>query len=188
MSKKKKHKKKHQKHSNKKHSKGAASARKAASAQKSPSEEQSLTEPAPEALPPEASVEETSSGNAVETETVKNTEVTEDTKEEYMDVYIRYNRAGLKEHYALTAQILNVKEESFRLLHNDSEFFRLEDEKQNEIHKEIRNGRYAYSHHEQLIRLETGVFGGSTMNALAAAAVLVIIIIIFIFLRQTVFI
>ena len=100
-------------------------------------------------------------------------------KVDYVDVYIRYNRAGLKEHYALTSQILHVKEESFRLLHNDSEFFRLDAEKQNEIHKEIQNGRYVYSYHEQLIRLETGMLGGSTMNALAAAAVLVIIIIIF---------
>ena len=104
--------------------------------------------------------------------------LTENEKADFVDVYIRYNRAGLKEHYALTAQILNVKEESFRLLHNDSEFFRLEDEKQNEIHKEIQNGRYAYSIHEQLIMLETGVLGSSTLNALAAAAVLVVVIII----------
>ena len=104
---------------------------------------------------------------------------TENAKEEYVDVYIRYNKEGLKEHYALTAQILGVKEESFRLLHNDSEFFRLEDEKQNEIHKEIQNGRYAYSIHEQLLRLETGVLGDSTLNALAAGAGVVILIIIF---------
>ena len=107
------------------------------------------------------------------------TSFTENSSSAYVDVYLRYNREGLKEHSNLTADLLGVDREAFALVNDPGSFARLDQEKQNEMLRETQKAAYVYSFNKYVVVLETGVLGDSSLNALAAASVVVVFIIIF---------
>lgn len=102
----------------------------------------------------------------------------EDIGSDYADVYIRYDKEGLKEHAALTAKILDVDEEAFQTMSDDQAFFKLSGEEQSEITQKVAEAKYLYTCNEYLLALETGIFGDSTLQALASAALVVVLIIL----------
>lgn len=106
------------------------------------------------------------------------TYLNEDARFDYADVYIRYDKDGLKEHAALTAKILDVDEEAFQIMSDDQAFFRLDGKGQSEITQKVAKAKYLYTCNEYLLALETGIFGDSTLQALASAAMVVVIIIL----------
>lgn len=102
----------------------------------------------------------------------------EQSQLDYVDVYIRYNRDGLKEEDVLTARILGIEEEAFCLLQDDAAFSQLSLEQQNEVFLKVQEGKYIYNYNSYLVALETGLFKDSSLRALAWAAAVVVVIII----------
>ncbi len=93
------------------------------------------------------------------------------------DIYIRYTKDSLRNHYGITAQILDIDEDAFDTLMRD-DAARIPYEEYIKLHEKISNPKYDYTLNEYLLTLESGVLGNATITALAAAAVLVVFIII----------
>ncbi|MBQ8559506.1 MAG: ABC transporter permease [Tyzzerella sp.] len=92
------------------------------------------------------------------------------------DVYVRYTKEGLKDYLRTTAQILEVDEEAYVALNGPGAAFT--EEEHAEFQEKVGEPKYDAVANDYLITLESGVFGDSTLNALASAVVIVVIIII----------
>jgi len=95
------------------------------------------------------------------------------------DVYVRYDRKGLKDHLALTAGILGIDAEAFTALNTWQIYLRLTAEEENQVYEEISKARYEWQINDYLIMLETGIIGDSAMRALGMAVLMVLVIIVF---------
>lgn len=93
------------------------------------------------------------------------------------DVYVRYTKEGLKDYLHTTAQILEVDEEAYPALYGPNAWA-LSEEDYAELQEKVGEPKYDAVANDYLITLESGVFGNSTLNALASAVAIVVIIII----------
>ena len=93
------------------------------------------------------------------------------------DVYIRYIKEALRDHYRITAQILNVDEAAFdKILRGDTVNMPYTEYEQ--LQSKIANPKYDYVQNDYLLSLESGILGHATLKAIATAAVIVVCIII----------
>ncbi len=103
------------------------------------------------------------------------TYVSEKDIKENVDIYVRYNKKGLKKHLETTANILGISPSTFEksktLAANSPELDKLQDE--------LDKAKYEYSFNNYLVGLETGELIDSLGVSLIVAAIVVIIIIIF---------
>lgn len=94
-----------------------------------------------------------------------------------VDIYVRYTKAGEKDHLRTTANILGVDAETYYKLYSGKYNFKTE--KEMAIAREkVGNPKYSYDSNHYLITLETGITKDSTLQALGTAAIIVIVIII----------
>lgn len=93
------------------------------------------------------------------------------------DVYVRYNKEGLKDYLRITAQILKVDEEAYVTL-NKPDAWALSEEEFAELQEKVGEPKYDVVANDYLITLESGVLGNGTLKALASAVAIVVIIII----------
>ena len=93
------------------------------------------------------------------------------------DVYVRYNKDGLKDYLRTTAQILEVDEEVYIAV-NSSDVWKLSEKEYDALLEKVGEIKYGIVENQYLIALESGVLGDSTLSALAVAAGIVVLIII----------
>lgn len=94
-----------------------------------------------------------------------------------VDIYVRYTKAGEKDHIRTTANILGVDAETYYKLYSGKYNFKTE--KEMAIAREkVGNSKYTYDSNHYLITLETGITKDPTLQALGTAAIIVVIIII----------
>lgn len=92
------------------------------------------------------------------------------------DVFVRYTKEGLKDDLKVTANILGVDEEVYKKLYGGDEF--LETDEFLELTQKLGEPKYRTDINSDLILLETGIIGDSTLKALGTAVIVVVIIII----------
>lgn len=98
---------------------------------------------------------------------------------ESANVYVRYTKKGLEECEKYTANILDVDEEAFCILHDSDALNALTDEEMTACYEKVSNAKYTYAYNSYLIELEGGLFNDTQTVALASAGMIVILIIIF---------
>lgn len=93
------------------------------------------------------------------------------------DVYVRYNKEGIKDYLRTTAQILEVDEEAYIAV-NSLGSWDFSEEEYKALWEKIGEIKYGITDNYYLLTLESGVLGDSTLSALAVAAGIVVLIII----------
>lgn len=93
------------------------------------------------------------------------------------DVFIKYNKKGLKDVYKITANIIGANPTIYERLYKD--IGNISEEEYNEAITEINKAKYKVNYNSYLITLETGVVNDNTLKALGSACIIVVIIIIF---------
>lgn len=96
-----------------------------------------------------------------------------------VDLYVRYDKEGLKDHDIITANILGIDEELYTKFQNGEIYSsdNYEEELEN-IQNELDKAKYQYDSNNYLIMLESGILKESSMQSLALVVLVVIIIII----------
>ena len=96
-----------------------------------------------------------------------------------VDLYVRYDKEGLKDHDIITANILGIDEELYTKFQNGEIYSsdNYEEELEN-IQNELDKAKYQYDFNNYLIMLESGILKESSMQSLALVVLVVIIIII----------
>lgn len=94
------------------------------------------------------------------------------------DVFVKYTKEGLKDVYGVTAGILGVDAEAFRMV-NTNEIMEQPETVIDELFAKISEEKYEYRSNAYLIQLETGLIKNNTLASFASACVLVCVIIIF---------
>lgn len=97
-----------------------------------------------------------------------------DKSPQKLDLYVRYNKNGLKNHDKVTANILGIDEAKYSKFIN----YEFSPEEYDELQHEFEKSKYAFSSNDYLIMLESGILKESTMQALATVVLVVLIIII----------
>ena len=92
------------------------------------------------------------------------------------DIYVRYNKVGLKNAYKLTSNILGVNEDDFDSLYNNSK--NISEEKYNKLMEEL-NNTYQFNLNGYLINLESNPMTHDGLSGLLVVVVIVIGIIVF---------
>ena len=103
--------------------------------------------------------------------------ITSTTKEELTDninIYAHYNKAGLKDNYNVTANILNVNPKLFKKLYQNKI---LTPDEMHQIDDELTHAKYIYSDNNYLISLESNPLGDSSIGSLSIIIFIVAIII-----------
>lgn len=93
------------------------------------------------------------------------------------DIYTRYTKDALKNRYEVTANILDVDCEAYTYLYSNNGEINLE--KIKEYEEKIGEFKYNFNINENLIDLETNIFGNSMTEALGIVVIIVVAIIIF---------
>lgn len=96
-----------------------------------------------------------------------------------VDLYVRYDKEGLKDHDIITANILGIDEKLYTKFQNGEIYSsdNYEEELEN-IQNELDKAKYQYDSNNYLIMLESGILKESSMQSLALVVLVVIIIII----------
>ena len=96
-----------------------------------------------------------------------------------VDLYVRYDKEGLKDHDIITANILGIDEKLYTKFQNGEIYSsdNYEEELEN-IQNELDKAKYQYDSNNYLIKLESGILKESSMQSLALVVLVVIIIII----------
>lgn len=96
-----------------------------------------------------------------------------------IDLYVRYDKEGLKDHDIITANILGIDEKLYTKFQNGEihSSDNYEEELEN-IQNELDKAKYQYDSNNYLIMLESGILKESSMQSLALVVLVVIIIII----------
>jgi len=104
------------------------------------------------------------------------TYISEKDIEDVAEVYVRYTKAGLRDSYRTTANILGVNPDYYYEVKYIMQNIVDKDLKTEEIKK---NKKYTEQRNHYLITLENNFFGDDTMVGLGSAAIVVVIVIIF---------
>lgn len=96
-----------------------------------------------------------------------------------VDLYVRYDKEGLKDDDIITANILGIDEKLYTKFQNGEIYSsdNYEEELKN-IQNELDKAKYQYDFNNYLIMLESGILKESSMQSLALVVLVVIIIII----------
>lgn len=92
-----------------------------------------------------------------------------------VDLFCKYNKDGSKRAYEVTAGILDVNPDTFKLIEKNG----LSEEETVKLEKELSKAKYNYTFNGYLIALENNPIKSSGVGGLGAVVVIVIVIIIF---------
>lgn len=92
------------------------------------------------------------------------------------DIYVRYTKLGIKNYYKTTANILGVNPDYYEYIFSYSSINKDYELKFNEVYN---NKKYNEQKNNDLVNLESNMFGNNTLIGLLKAVIVVIIIIIF---------
>lgn len=98
-------------------------------------------------------------------------------KQEVVDLYIRFNKDGLKDKEKFMANILGINEKTFKIFFTGMTE-EVTTEEFDKASKEMENCKYQINANTNLIRLESSLLEDSSIRALLVVAVIVILIII----------
>lgn len=100
--------------------------------------------------------------------------------EKNVDIYVRYTKKALKEHYYATADILGVDRKTYKKVYGpDAMMGNIDDKQWEEITSELEKAKYQTTSNTYLISLETNIFGEPTTKSLGVVVLVVCLIIIF---------
>lgn len=91
------------------------------------------------------------------------------------DIYVRYNKDGLKDHYTVTANILGVDSEMFRKLYEHTDMTTEEDKREQ---LKANGAKYLLGYNEYLVNLETNPLKMSSISDLNKVVYVVCLIIV----------
>lgn len=98
-------------------------------------------------------------------------------KQEFIDLYIRLNKDGLKDKEKIMANILGINERTFKMFFAGMKE-EVTEEEFDKASKELENCKYQINVNNGLIRLESSLLEDETIKSLFVVAVIVILIII----------
>lgn len=100
-----------------------------------------------------------------------------DQEQEFVDLYIRLNKDGLKDKEKFMANILGISEKTYKIF-NSGLIAEITKEEFDKASQEFKNCKYQINSNTQLIRLESSLLEDSSIKALLIVAIIVVLIII----------